>query len=57
MRPVFARMTWPVDCDRETRAIVMMAAGFVLRGADFISWKNQTVFHEMTRFPLFREGF
>ena len=24
---------------------------------DFISWKNQVVFHEMTRFPLFCECF
>jgi hypothetical protein len=27
-----------VDCDRETRAMVIMAAGFILRGAEFISW-------------------
>jgi hypothetical protein len=48
-------MQWPVEIP--TRAIVMMAAGFVLRGVEFISWKNQARFHEMNRFPLFRKCF
>jgi hypothetical protein len=37
--------------------MAMMAAGFVLRFAEFISWKIQARFHEMNWFPLFRECF
>jgi hypothetical protein len=39
------------------RPIVMMVAGFLLRCAEFISWKNQASFHETNWFPLFRECF
>lgn len=54
-RPEGSYVTWKVIL--KPAFIVMMDAGFVLRGAEFISWKNQAAFHEMNRFPLLHECF